>query len=177
LNEIKQKKFDKLQEELKDSSGLVKDEVLRKFDQIAIDLVKILNDPKSKDDLVLEEGDVLTIPKLKSEVRISGEVLFPTQIVYEDNMSLKDYIARAGGLTDNARKKRIYVLYPNGNAAKTSSFLFFRSYPKVAPGSEIIIPKEVEKERKKLTTAEVVGITAAFTSFAGVLLALINNLK
>jgi protein involved in polysaccharide export with SLBB domain len=110
-------------------------------------------------------------------VRISGQVLFPTRVVFDSKLDLKDYLGRAGGLTDNARKGKIYVLYPNGNAAKTSSFLFFRSFPTVTPGSEVIVPKKHEVERRRLSTGEVIGITTAITSFAGVLLSLLINSK
>jgi protein involved in polysaccharide export with SLBB domain len=125
----------------------------------------------------LEDGDIISIPREKMDVRISGQVLFPTRVVHQENLSLKDYLGRAGGVTVNARKGKIYVLYPNGNAARTSHFLFFRNYPKVTPGSEIIIPKKHEVERRKLTTGEIIGITTTITSFAGVMLALLLNLK
>ena len=133
--------------------------------------------PGSKEDLVLEEGDVITIPQEKMDVRISGQVLFPTRVVFQQQLTLKQYLGRAGGVTDNARKSKIYVLYPNGNAGKTSHFLFFRSYPEITPGSEIIVPKKYEVERRRLSTGEVIGITTAITSFAGVLLSLLINLN
>ena len=96
---------------------------------------------------------------------------------FDEKMDLKDYLGRAGGTADNARKGKIYVLYPNGNAAKTSTFLFWRNYPRVTPGSEVIVPKKHEVERRRLTTGEVIGISTAITSFAGVLLSLIINSK
>ncbi len=177
LNQLNTEKINKIQATLKDTSNQVQEEVERTVDQIAIDLTNILANPGSRNDLILEEGDVITVPKEKMDVRISGQVLFPTRVVYDENLGLKDYLGRAGGTTDNARKGKIYVLYPNGNAAKTSNFLFFRSYPKITPGSEVIVPKKHEVERRRLTTGEVVGITTAITSFAGVLISLLINLK
>ena len=111
------------------------------------------------------------------DVRISGQVLFPTRVVYSENMKVEDYLGRAGGTTDNARKGKIYVLYPNGSAARTSHFLFFKSYPTITPGSEIVVPKKHNIERRRLTTGEVIGISTAITSFAGVLISLLINLK
>ncbi|WP_207495325.1 SLBB domain-containing protein [Aridibaculum aurantiacum] len=177
VNQLNSEKVTKIQEQLKDSTGKVEQEVSRPVDQIAINLSSILANPGGKEDIVMEDGDILNIPKEKMEVRISGEVLFPTRVVYEEDMDLKDYIGRAGGFTDNARKARVYVLYPNGNAAKTSNFLFFKSFPRVTPGAEIIVPKKHETEKRRMTTGEIVGITTALTSFAGVLLTLIINLK
>ncbi|GEO11621.1 SLBB domain-containing protein [Segetibacter aerophilus] len=177
INELNSQKINTIQETLKDTSRFVEQQVERKFDQIAIDLTTILASPGSKNDLVLEEGDIITIPKEKMDVRISGQVLFPTRVVYQEKLDLKDYLGRAGGVSENARKSKIYVLYPNGNAAKTSHFLFFRSYPKITPGSEVIVPKKHEVERRRLSTGEVIGITTAITSFAGVLISLLINLK
>jgi protein involved in polysaccharide export with SLBB domain len=174
INEVNNQKLTKLQEQFEDTSLNVKEEVNRPVDQIAINLTSILKNPKGREDIVMEEGDVLTVPKEKMEVRISGEVLFPTKVVYEKGLDLKDYISRAGGFTDNSRKGRVYVLQPNGNAARTSHFLFFRSYPKITPGAEIIVPKEREVERRRLSTGEVVGITTALTALAGVMLQLLR---
>ena len=177
LNQVNLEKINKIQETLRDTANKVKQEVERTVDQIAIDLNTIMLHPRSRNDLILEEGDVITIPKEKMDVRISGQVLFPTRVVYEQKLDLKDYLGRAGGVASNARKGKIYVLYPNGNAARTRHFLFFRSYPKVSPGSEIIVPKEHEVERRRLSTGEIIGISTAITSFAGVLLSLIINLN
>lgn len=177
VNEVNTEKISKLQETLKDTTGKLEQQVERAFDRIAIDLAQIMATPGSKNDLFLEEGDVITIPKEKMDVRISGQVLFPTRVIFEERMDLEDYVGRAGGVTDNARKGKIYVLYPNGNAAKTKHFLFFNKYPKVTPGSEVIVPKKHEVERRRLSTGEVIGITTAITSFAGVLLSLLLNIK
>jgi protein involved in polysaccharide export with SLBB domain len=177
VDQLTSQKVSKIQEELKDTTSKVEEEVLRPFDQIAINLSNVLASPGGIDDIILEEGDVVTIPTRKSEVRISGEVLFPTQVVFEENMSMEDYLNRAGGTTQIADKKRIYVLYPNGNASKTTRFIFGKNYPEVTPGAEIIVPKKPDNKRQKLSTAELIGITTAITSLAGVLVALIVNLN
>lgn len=177
VNQVNTQKINRIQQTLKDTAAPVIQEIERPADQIAVNLTTILSNPGGRNDLTLEDGDVITIPKEKMDVRISGQVLFPTRVVYQEQMNLKDYLGRAGGLTDNARRGKIYVLYPNGNAAKTSHFLFFKSYPKVTQGSEIIVPKKHEVERRRLTTGEIIGITTTITSFAGVLLALLINLK
>lgn len=176
-NEINSKKIIKIQETLKDTSNNTEEEIFSNLDQIAIDLKEILQMPGSINDLILEEGDIITITKEKMDVRISGQVLFPTRVVYDKNMTMEDYLGRAGGITDNAQKRKIYVLYPNGNAAKTSTFLFFKKFPKITPGSEVIIPKKHLVERRRLSTGEVIGIATAITSFAGVLLSLLININ
>jgi protein involved in polysaccharide export with SLBB domain len=175
ISQLTTQKVNKIQQQLKDSSTKVQQEVLRPFDQMAINLTSVLNSPGGVDDIVLEEGDVLTVPQRRSEVRITGEVLFPTQVVYEDNMTLEDYLGRAGGVTEGADRKRIYVLYPNGNAGRTTRYLFGKRYPVITPGAEIIVPQKPESKRPRLSTAELVGITTAITAMAAVLVQLLKN--
>ncbi len=177
VNQVNNQKINRIQTTLKDTTASAMQEIDRPVDQIAVDLTTILSNPGGRNDLTLEDGDVITIPREKMDVRISGQVLFPTRVVYRESMNLKDYLGRAGGLTDNARRGKIYLLYPNGNAAKTGHFLFFRSYPKVTPGSEIIVPRKREVERRRLTTGEILGISTAITSVAGVLISVLLNLK
>ena len=177
VNQLNTQKVSKIQETLRDTSGKLTQDVERNVDQIAIDLSTIMKDPGGRNDLILEEGDVISIPKEKMDVRISGQVLFPTRVVYDETLTLKDYLGRAGGTANNALKGKIYVLYPNGNAARTKHFLFFRKFPVVIAGSEIIVPKKFEVERRRLSTGEVIGIATAITSFAGVLLSLLINIR
>lgn len=177
INQVNAQKINRIQTNLKDTAAGSMQEIDRPADQIAVDLAKILSNPGGRNDMTLEDGDVITIPREKMDVRISGQVLFPTRVVYREHLSLKDYLGRAGGLADNARRGKIYVLYPNGNAAKTKHFLFVRTYPKITSGSEIVVPKKHEVERRRLTTGEIIGISTAITSFAGVLISLLINLK
>lgn len=172
-NDIKANTVEKIQYGLKDSSNSITGSVKRSFDQIPLDLQKILDNPGSEGDLVLKPGDELYIPRNDLEIRISGEVLFPTQAPYSHGKSFKDYIGDAGGFTDNARKKRAYVLYPNGKAAGTRHFLFFRSYPAIKPGSEIVVPKYITKVRSHSAT-EIVTLATAVASLAYLIVALIK---
>jgi protein involved in polysaccharide export with SLBB domain len=174
VSQLTSQRVSKIQEQLKDTTGKVQQDVLRPFDQMAINLGNVLNTPGGIDDIILEEGDVLTIPQRKSEVRITGEVLFPTQVVYEEGMDIEDYLNRAGGLTSQADKRKIYVLYQNGNAGRTTKYLVGKKYPVINPGAEIIIPKKPENNRQRLSTGEIIGITTAITAMAGVLLQLIR---
>ena len=172
-NDIKAATVEKIQYGLKDSSNTITGSVRRSFDQIPLDLKDILNNPGSEGDLVLKPGDELYIPRNDVEIRISGEVLFPTQTPYSKGKTFKDYISDAGGFTDNARKKRAYVLYPNGRAASTRHFLFFKNYPVIKPGSEIVVPKYITKVRSHSAT-EIVTLATAVASLAYIIVALIK---
>jgi len=152
----------KLQNNAKDSTGSVSNEILREFDKIPLNLVAILQKPGSNEDILLKEKDELFIPKYDAQVRVSGEVLLSTQIPFTSNNSLGEYIKAAGGYTTNAQKSKVYVVYANGKASATSHFLFFKKYPVVQPGSEIIIPKK--REKKATGLSEIVGLTTIIAS-------------
>lgn len=140
---------------------------------IGIKLEEILTKPGSEFDLVLRKGDVISIPKELQTVRIRGEVLYPSNVRYIKNAGFNNYVGRAGGFTDDARAKRAYIVYANGSAEKTKSFLWFKDYPPVEPGAEIIIPKKPEKN--KLSPGEVISLTSGIATLSLIILRLIDS--
>ena len=132
--------------------------------RVGINLKKIMENKNSYQDLVLKDGDVLIIPSEKQTVEIKGLVLAPSLVRYEKGKSTRSYINSAGGFSDNAQKRSVYVVYANGDVKGTSRFLFFRSYPKVAPGALVIVPEKPEK--KSLSTTETVSVMTALTTLA-----------
>ena len=115
---------------------------ISKSEAIGIDLEEIIRSPKSKSDLLLKEGDVIVVPKKVETVRLRGELLYPTTVRFIPNKSLKYYINSSGGFDNKAKRSDTYIVYANGDVARTKKFLFFNIYPKAEPGSEIIVPKK-----------------------------------
>jgi protein involved in polysaccharide export with SLBB domain len=146
-------------------------EVLEKEIKIGLDLPKIMTEggKGSKYDLILQEGDVLTIPSEKQTVTVRGEVLSPSLIRFDEKNSFKDYINFSGGYGLSAKKSRSYVIYANGDIKSTNSFLFFKTHPKLKPGSMIVIPNK--GETSKISLPEIIAITTAL----GTLGLLINS--
>jgi polysialic acid transport protein len=132
--------------------------------RVGINLKKIMENKNSYQDLVLKDGDVLIIPSEKQTVEVKGLVLAPSLVRYEKGKSTRSYINSAGGFSDNAQKRSVYVVYANGDVKGTNRFLFFRSYPKVAPGALVIVPEKPEK--KSLSTTETVSVMTALTTLA-----------
>ena len=141
---------------------------------IGIDLENILKNPYSTHDLILEEGAVLTIPKDLQTVRLNGALLYPVTTRYQNRMGLKRYVGQAGGFADNASKSNVFVIYANGSVDQTKNYVLFRSYPRVEPGAEIIVPQKPEREAR--TLQETLSISSALTSLALVIVTLINRL-
>ncbi|UXX80610.1 SLBB domain-containing protein [Reichenbachiella carrageenanivorans] len=121
-------------------------EIFRQQEAIGINLEKIIESPGSKYDLILRKGDILSIPRLFQTVRVRGEVLYPSNIQHNKGSGFKHYISSAGGFDQRAKKSKSYAIYANGSAAQTQSFLWFRDYPQVEPGMEIVVPKKPEKQ-------------------------------
>jgi protein involved in polysaccharide export with SLBB domain len=149
---------------VKDSLGV--DVTKKKSFMVGIELDKILSKKgrHSAYDLILKEGDVLVVPSEKQTVAVQGEVLVPSLIRYEKSKSLKDYINNSGGFSENAKKKKTYIVYANGDVESTSSFLWFKKYPKLEPGAVILVPKSEPK--KKMTAGEIIGLSSALLSLA-----------
>ncbi|MEH6408121.1 MAG: SLBB domain-containing protein, partial [Leeuwenhoekiella sp.] len=128
--------------------------------RIGLNLKKILENGGrySKYDIILEEGDILTIPSEKQTVEVRGEILAPSLIRYDKTMSLKEYINNSGGFTSDAKKGKTYVIYANGEVKATKNYFFFKDYPRLEPGSVILVPPKAER-RGGLSIQEVIGIT------------------
>ena len=145
--------------------------------KIALDLSIILKVPTVTENILLLDGDRIFVPRELQTVKLSGELLNPISVAYRPNQGLRAYIAQAGGLTEKASKRRIFVRYANGFSDQTRTFLFFTTYPKVEQGSEIIVPALREDNANKLSTGERIAIVGAVSSLSLVIINILNALK
>lgn len=121
--------------------------IFRQQEAIGIDLSAVISSPGGIHDLILKQGDILSIPQKIQTVRVRGEALFPTNVQYKEGANLKYYVSRAGGFEQKSKKSKSYIIYANNAAAKTQRILWFKKYPRVRPGAEIVIPKKEDRER------------------------------
>ena len=140
---------------------------IKETEAVAINLEKILANPGSEADLVLEEGDILNVPKLLQTVRMRGDVVYPTTLRHELGRGFTYYINGAGGFDRRANRKQTYVVYANGAVKRTKGFLGIRSYPAIEPGAEVIVPSKGPKTPFRV--GELVGITTGLATLALVL--------
>ena len=136
---------------------------------VGIELDKALNQPGGDHDIVLREGDRLYIPEQVSTVKISGEVQFPNTVTYIAGEGVSHYINQAGGYSRLAKKSRAYIVYMNG----TGSCVKRLRKAKIEPGCQIIVPSK--KERRQMSTAEILSMGTSATSL-GTMAATIYNL-
>ncbi len=125
-----------------------------KEESIGIDLEKIMQHPNSIDDIILRDGDLISIPQRLQTVRIQGEVLYPTTVKFLSGLKFIDYISKSGGYTRKSLKHKSFILYPNGSIDRTRKFLFVNIYPKIEPGSEIIVPAKSQNAQQQLTQVQ-----------------------
>ena len=162
---------------LEDSTSInsVKNMMERKYQLLGINLEDILKKPGSKYDILLEEGDVLKVPKKLQTVQMFGEVYFPKKIRFDNGYTFKDYIRGAGGFTSSAMKRRSYVVYANGEVKSTRKVFFFNKYPRMKPGAEVYVPSK--KEKKGLSGQEAVGLATGLASVALIIVTILTRTK
>lgn len=135
-----------------------------KFATIPVDWRKIVKDTKNYSNVTLFPGDEIVVAAYNEGVKVTGNVLLTSEIPYNRGKGFNYYLSAVGGVDAKGWKKKAYIIYPNGSAAVTSSFLFIRSYPKVTPGSQIVVPEK--PETKKMSTGEFVSIGSVIVSLA-----------
>jgi protein involved in polysaccharide export with SLBB domain len=167
LNRLK-----KSYKESDDGADVQSDSTTLRNNYVGIDLKKILDKPGSSIDLLVEDGDEIRIPKQQQIVRVNGEVLYPSAVVYAGNKSFKDYVLNAGGFSPQALKRGAYVVYPNGTVKGTRKFLFFNSHPSVRPGSEIYVPKRPPPSGN--TAQQILGYTTGLASLGAIILGILS---
>lgn len=138
---------------------------------IAIDMEEALTNPGSVADVILREGDVISVPKYNSTVKISGAVLFPNVVSYDPKKSWNYYLSNAGGATQEGLKRKIYMVHMNGYVATKGDPRF-----KVQPGTEIVVPAK-SKQQGGQNLATIMGIATSTASLAAMITTMINQMK
>ena len=138
---------------------------------VAIDLEKIMSNPHSSLDPVLQDGDAVIIPQLMTTVQVTGSVRKPNAVVYNPDMKLKDYISEAGGYAERARKSGTFILYPNGHIKELGRNA---SAKEIVGGAKIIVPQKSKSQWNLETTLS--SITTSVSMLA-VIASLINATK
>jgi len=138
--------------------------ILRDSIQIPVNGNKLLEQgSSSKFNFELVSGDQINVPARNNTVVISGEVQQEGIININKPISAKLAIESVGGFTNNSIKREVYVEYQNGSRKVTKNFLFFKLYPRVLPGSKVVVP-ERDENRDRTSVGEIVGYTTSLVS-------------
>ena len=112
--------------------------------RLIVDLPRIMSGDSSAD-IVLQDGDIIEIPKYTNAVTVVGEVRRAGSFVRQESFSVDDYIELAAGMTSRGNKKEIYIIRANGSVDKMSNhrerlLTFSSSKDKILAGDTIVVP-------------------------------------
>ena len=144
----------RMSQESKDSVALEKIEQSNVY-TVGIHLEEALKNPGGDADIVLREGDRLIIPEFEGTVKISGDVMYPNTVAFTKGKDYRWYVRQAGGFGERAKKRKAYVIYPNGTMAQVNHGA------NITPGCEIIVPSKPKRDALSVTQWMGIGSTAA----------------
>ncbi len=136
---------------------------------VGIELDKAMADKGGEYDLLLREGDVITVPEYNATVKVSGDVMFPNMVSYVDGKKYKWYINNAGGFGLRAKKSKAFVVYMNGTVAQVGHGA------KIEPGCEIVVPSK--RKRDNLSFAQIVSMGTSMASLAAIIASVVAITK
>ncbi|KPW01806.1 Polysialic acid transport protein KpsD precursor [Pseudoalteromonas sp. P1-11] len=106
--------------------------------RLVIDLPLIV---ENKQNLVLQDGDVLYVPSKRDSVSVIGEVNYSTSHLFRAGVSLEDYLDLSGGLKDRADEDSIYIIKANGSVVIPDKGSWFASSNnQLDAGDTIVVP-------------------------------------
>lgn len=116
--------------------------------QQALGRISVVADPavlatRPQVDPLVENGDVLFIPQRPATITVLGEVMNSTSFPSEPNVSVHEYIDRAGGFSRFADDSLTFVVLPDGTARQVEKSWFNMGSDSIPPGSTIVVPKDI----------------------------------
>lgn len=109
---------------------------------------------ENRDQLLLENGDVIRVPTRDGLVLVSGEVLFPNAIAYDKGLRIDDYVKHAGGYTQNADVSRIVVAHRDGSFGEATSgnglFASVGENAAVRAGDQIMVLPKIDVKSRQI---------------------------
>ncbi|WP_308908992.1 polysaccharide biosynthesis/export family protein [Pseudokordiimonas caeni] len=99
-----------------------------------------------RDQILLESGDIIRIPRKSELILVHGDVLFPTAIAWRDNFTAADYIDQAGGFTQKESASNVLLLHRDGTFVKLDRGSLNSKRIGLKPGDEIfVLPRVATK--------------------------------
>jgi protein involved in polysaccharide export with SLBB domain len=143
--------------------------------RVGVDLLRVLKDPRFRDNLILASGDSIHIPEFDPVVTVQGAVNAPGPVAFTPGKNLDWYVKSAGGYAQAADKKRSYITQPNGHKETvTRRFLLSDDVPRPRPGARILIPERRAPEPGG-NAAQVLGVIASVVASLTTIIVVLRN--
>jgi polysaccharide biosynthesis/export protein len=140
--------------------------------RIGIELPDVLHNPRSLDNLNLQDGDSLFIPRYNAVVNVQGAVNSPVAVTWAPGKNIQYYIRAAGGPSRKADVGRAYVTQPNGKVdSRQARFLLPDGIPKPQAGSTVFVPDRDPLDRPTDLLASAGVIAQVLAGLATLLIA------
>jgi polysaccharide biosynthesis/export protein len=134
--------------------------------RVALDVPRAMKKRNSPDNLLLVDGDYITIPQRSSVVTVRGAVNAPNVVAHVKGRDIDYYIEQAGGAARNADKKRAFVTQPSGKRQTRR----FGMSPQPLPGALVVVP-EMDPGERTNWIALLAALTPVLASIATVIIA------
>lgn len=145
------------------------------YTPVGIRLGEALQKTNGVNDLRLQEGDIIRVPRQLQTVRVEGGVLSPVTMRFVPGRGLQNYIDAAGGTTERGQRHRAYIVYANGEVDRVKRFLRMRSNPSVDAGATIIVPEKPAS--RELTPQERISLASSIASTALLFITILDRIQ
>jgi protein involved in polysaccharide export with SLBB domain len=135
--------------------------------RVGVELSSALRRYESADNLILRDGDNISIPPYNAVVTINGEVNMPSTVAYIRGKGIDYYIGAAGGATTQGDDDHAFVTQPSGKLETVKQHLFLPDQmPKPRPGSVVTVPYRDPSAKRDIIPlitglAQIIGSTVA----------------
>ncbi len=129
--------------------------------RVGLDLPRVLENPRFRDNIILTSGDSIFIPEFNPVVVVNGAVNAPGPVAYAPGRHIDWYVNAAGGYASSADRRRPYVTQPDGRReAVVRRFLLADNLPHPRPGAQIFVPPRVISEQPS-NAPQILGVVAS----------------
>ena len=124
----------------------------------------------TNDDIVLQKGDGIIVPRKPNFVMVTGQVYNPNALTYAPGKNVKWYIRQAGGVTELGRAKKTFVIRADGSIVSSSSSVFLGSVMSYSlrAGDTIVVPERLVGSQTLKNFVDTAGLLSSLAIAAKV---------
>lgn len=136
--------------------------------QMVVNFKRLFLQGIPSEDIVLQDGDVIEIPKLKNYIRVIGRVNNPGNVIFNDQWNFLQYIAATGGFGWRAQDNDVRIVKARTGELVDASD---ESDYELEPGDTIWVPEEPET-KFWATALTVLGVVSQIAGILGIVIAI-----